>query len=257
MQNNSQYDSYQQSQTPPPGTPVAVKLPGKKTTVTYVLIGVTVFFYVLQMLSQSLSADGYDWPLLLGGKINELILQGQFWRLLTPALLHGSLLHIAFNMYALFSLGTSLERYYGPARFLLLYGIGAFCGNALSFLLSPKVSIGASTAVFALVAAEAVFIYRNRSLFGGRARTMLTNLGLIIAVNLVIGLQPGIDNWGHLGGLIGGAVFAWFAGPLMKVQTTFTGYELIDSRTRKDDWLGLLASAGLFLAIIIVKFLLA
>lgn len=257
MQNSTQYDPYPQSQTPPPGTPVAVKLPGKKTTVTYVLIGVTVFFYVLQLLSQSLSADGYDWPLLLGGKINELILQGQFWRLFTPALLHGSLLHIAFNMYALFSLGTSLERYYGPGRFLLLYGIGAFCGNALSFALSPKVSIGASTAVFALVAAESVFIYRNRSLFGGRARTMLTNLGLIIAVNLVIGLQPGIDNWGHLGGLIGGAVFAWFAGPLMRVQITYTGYELIDSRTRKDDWLGALASAGLFLAVVVIKFLMA
>lgn len=256
MQDQSPYDSYQRSQTPPPGTPVAVKLPGKKTTVTYVLIGVTVFFYILQMLSQSLSNGGYDWPLLLGGKINELILQGQFWRLLTPALLHGSLLHIAFNMYALFSLGTSLERYYGHARFLLLYGIGAFSGNALSFLLSPKISIGASTAVFALVAAEAVFIYRNRSLFGARARTMLTNLGLIITVNLVIGLQPGIDNWGHLGGLIGGAIFSWFAGPLLQAQTTFYGYELMDASDRKDTLIGTILSAGMFLVLLVIGFVL-
>ncbi|MEL7590685.1 MAG: rhomboid family intramembrane serine protease [Anaerolineaceae bacterium] len=252
MQNHVQYDPYQQSQTPPPGTPVAVKLPGKKPNVTYVLIGVTVFFYILQILSQSLSADGYDWPLLLGGKINELILQGQLWRLLTPALLHGSLVHIAFNMYALFSLGTSLERYFGPFRFLLLYGIGAFCGNTLSFLLSPKVSIGASTAVFALVAAEAVFIYRNRSLFGGRARTMLSNLGLIIAVNLVIGLQPGIDNWGHLGGLIGGAIFAWFAGPLMRMQTTFYGYELADTSSRRETFIGTLLAGGMFLVLLVI-----
>jgi rhomboid protease GluP len=83
-------------QPPPPGVPVTVKLPAKKPMVTYVLIGVTVLVYLLQSLSTSLSPGGVDWPFVLGGKINELILQGQVWRLLTPALLHGSLLHIAF-----------------------------------------------------------------------------------------------------------------------------------------------------------------
>ncbi len=256
MQDSNQHDPYQQSQIPPPGTPVAVKLPAQKTIVTYVLIGVTVFIYIIQMLSQSLSG-GYDLPFVLGGKINDLILEGQVWRLLTPALLHGSLLHIAFNMYALYSLGSSLERYYGHSRFLLLYVIGAFCGNTLSFLLSPKASIGASTAVFALVAAEGVFIYRNRSLFGARAKAMLTNLVLIIGVNLVIGLQPGIDNWGHLGGLIGGALFAWFAGPLMRVQPTYYGYELADSTSKQGLLWGILLSAGLFVAVVIGKFIAA
>lgn len=256
MQDSNRFDPYQQSQTPPPGAPVSVKLPAQKTMVTYVLIGVTVFIYIIQMLSQSFSG-GYDLPFVLGGKINELILEGQVWRLLTPALLHGSLLHIAFNMYALFSLGSSLERYYGRGRFLLLYVIGAFCGNALSFLLSPKASIGASTAVFALVAAEGVFIYRNRSLFGARAKAMLTNLVLIIAVNLVIGLQPGIDNWGHLGGLMGGALFAWFAGPLMLVQATYYGYELADTQPKQGLLWGVLLSAGLFAAAVIGKFIAA
>jgi len=138
-----------------------------------------------------------------------------------------------------------------------LYAIGAFCGNALSFLLSTKSSLGASTAVFALVAAEGVFIYRNRSLFGSRARTMLTNLALIVAVNLIIGLQPGIDNWGHLGGLIGGALFAWFAGPLLKVQATYYGYEMSDARSTSSSWLGLAASVGPFLAAVIIKFLIS
>lgn len=241
-------------QPPPPGVPVTVKLPAKKPMVTYVLIGVTVLVYLLQILSQSLFG-GIDFPSNLGRKINELILQGQVWRLVTPALLHGSLLHIAFNMYALFSLGSSLERYYGHGRFLLLYAIGAFCGNTLSFLLSPNPSLGASTAVFGLVAAEGVFIYRNRNLFGARARAMLTNLVLIIAVNLMIGLQPGIDNWGHLGGLIGGAAFAWMAGPLLQVQQTYTGFELKDSRTNNNLLWGILLSAGLFTAIVIGRFI--
>ncbi len=255
MNNPPQYNSEGVQQSPPPGAPVAVKLPAKKPMVTYVLIGVTVLVYLLQNLSTSLSQNGYDWPFMLGGKINELILQGQVWRLVTPALLHGSLLHIAFNMYALFSLGSSLERYYGHGRFLLLYVIGAFCGNSLSFFLSPNPSLGASTAVFGLVAAEGVFIYRNRKLFGARARTMLTNLVLIVIVNLMIGLQPGIDNWGHLGGLIGGAAFAWMAGPLLQVQQTFTGYELTDSRTNNNLLWGILLSAGLFTAIVIGRFI--
>ncbi|HOV06104.1 MAG TPA: rhomboid family intramembrane serine protease [Anaerolineaceae bacterium] len=253
---NSSEPSYTQpgGPIPPGGIPVTVKLAAKKPSVTYTLIGVTVAIYLLQMLSQTLSG-GYDFPFILGGKINEYILRGQVWRLITPALLHGNLLHIAFNMYALYSLGESMERYYGHKRFLLLYGIGAFCGNSLSFLLSPKASLGASTAVFALVAAEGVFIYRNRNLFGRRARMMLSNLVMIVVVNLLIGLQPGIDNWGHVGGLAGGVLFAWFAGPWLKVENTYSGYELTDSRRGSDVWKGTAFSAGLFLAAVIGRFI--
>lgn len=237
--------------------PVSVKLPAQKPIATYVLIGITVFIYGLQYLSQYTSAGGYDWPYLVGGKINELILQGQLWRLITPVFLHASVLHIAFNMYALYSLGSSLERYYGHGKFLLLYFIGAFAGNSLSFLLSKSPSIGASTAVFGLVAAEVVFIYRNRELFGTRARSMLMNLAMIIVVNLLIGLQPGIDNWGHLGGLFGGAVFAWISGPILKMQATLKGYELTDMHSRQDVLWGFLLSAGLFMAVVIGRFLAA
>ncbi len=254
MTEPSQY----QHETPPPDAnriPVTVRLPASKPTATYVLIGITVVIYALQWLSQGLTSGAYDWPFLLGGKINQFILQGQLWRLITPVFLHGNVLHIAFNMYALYSLGQSLERYYGHWKFLLLYFIGGFAGNTLSFLLSKNPSMGASTAVFGLVAAEAVFIYKNRELFGQRARMMLMNLALIIVVNLIIGLNPGIDNWGHLGGLFGGAVFAWISGPLLKVQTTIRGYELIDSRSKSEVFWGFLLSAGLFVAVVIGRFI--
>lgn len=249
-----------QQETPPPDVsrvPLTVRLPATKPTATYVLIGFTVIIYGLQWLSQWLTSGAYDWPFLLGGKINQLILQGQLWRLITPVFLHGNVLHIAFNMYALYSLGQSLERYYGHWKYLLLYFIGGFAGNTLSFLLSKNPSMGASTAVFGLVAAEAVFIYKNRELFGPRARMMLMNLGLIIVVNLIIGLNPGIDNWGHLGGLFGGAVFAWISGPLLKVQTTMRGYELIDTRSKSEVFWGFLLSAGLFVAVVIGRFIAA
>ena len=225
--------------------------------VTYTILVLTVLMYGAQYLSQSVSG-GYDWPFLLGGKINELILRGQVWRLITPVLLHGGLIHLAFNMYALFSIGTSLERFYGHKRFLALYLIAGYTGNVLSFLLSANPSLGASTAIFGLVAAEGVLIFRNKRLYGNRARSLLINLGLVVMVNLSLGLTSGsgIDNWGHLGGLAGGLLFAWMAGPLFKVQPNDEGgLQLVDLITRDHLWWGFLLSAGLFTAAVIGKFI--
>jgi rhomboid protease GluP len=224
----------------------------KQPTVTYVLLAVTVLIYGIQWLSQTISVGQTDWPFVLGGKINELILKGELWRLITPIFLHGSLLHIGFNMYALFAIGPSLERHYGHGRFLLLYLISGFAGNVLSFVMSPNPSLGASTSIFGLVAAEAVFILKNRQLFGSRGRSMLVNLGLIIIVNLALGLSPGIDNWGHLGGLAGGLIFSWVAGPVYKInQQTLNGFELADSKTKEEILWGIMLSAGLFTAVVI------
>lgn len=236
---------------------VPVRLPGgvQNPTVTYTLIAITVVVYLLQLLSQSLYGQNVDLPFIYGGKINEMILKGQVWRLITPILLHGSLLHIGFNMYALYALGPGLERAYGHQRFLLLYLLGGFAGNTLSFLLSPEASLGASTAIFGLVIAEVIFIYRNRQMFGTRARGMLINLVLIIVVNLLLGLSPGIDNWGHLGGLLGGALFSWTAGPVYALGIGSTGYQLQDTHGKKETMLGALITFAVFAAIAISRIL--
>jgi rhomboid protease GluP len=205
---------------------VKVRLPEGKIWLTYALIVVTVGVYLLQVATQSLL--GTDLPALYGMKINEAIELGQVWRFLTPAFLHGSLMHIGFNMYALYIFGRGLEKRYGTMRFAILYFMGALAGNTLSFLLSPNPSLGASTAVFGLAAAEGVFIYRNRQFFGQAGRSMLINILTILGVNLLLGLSPGIDNWGHLGGLIGGAGFAWFAGPVYEVVGTWPDLSMVE-----------------------------
>ncbi len=231
---------------------VQVPVPGgvKTPSVTYVILGLTILVYLLQLLSQQLLGANIDLPVIFGAKVNNLILQGQVWRLITPILLHGSIYHIGFNMYALFVLGPSLERAYGHWRYLTLYLLGGFAGNTLSFLFSPSTSVGASTAIFALVAAEVVFIYRNRKMFGARARGMLVNLGVIIVVNLALGLNPGIDNWGHLGGLLGGTIFAWIAGPLYQLGFGANGYELQDTHAGPRVKWGALLTFGVFAAIV-------
>ncbi len=81
------------------------------------------------------------------------------------------------------------------------------------------------------------------------------NLAMVVVVNLFIGLQPGIDNWGHLGGLIGGAAFAWFAGPVLGVESSLGGYNLVDKRTQKDVVLGGLLAALPFVILVAIRFL--
>jgi rhomboid protease GluP len=205
--------------------------------VTYSIIGITVFFYILQLVSES--ALGNDILVIYGARINEAILAGELWRFLTPALLHGSLPHIAFNMYALLSFGTSLERFFGHGRFFLLYVLSAFAGNVASFLFSPGISVGASTAIFGLLGAEAVFLIQNRKVFPGQFRSAIGNIIFVAAINLfIIGSLPGIDNWGHIGGLVGGLMFTSFAGPLWEIEGVYPAYHPVDRRSFQSVMIG-------------------
>ncbi len=228
--------SGQESPAPQPVSPpqsVRVAMPSLVPMATYAILGFTVLIYLLQMASMAI-LNGDDLPLMLGARVNELIRAGQWWRFITPVFLHGSVTHIFFNMYALLSLGTLLERHFGHGRFVALYFLGAFAGNVFSFLLTDGYSVGASTAVFGLIAAEVIFFYQNRKLFGGQAKQAIGNAAFIIAVNLLIGLSPGIDNWGHVGGLLGGAMFAWFAGPRWEVAGIFPDFHLEDQRESRE-----------------------
>jgi rhomboid protease GluP len=202
---------------------VRVSLPESAPYVTYTIIAVTSLVYVLQLVTS-------DLPIVFLAKSNNLIREGQLWRLLTPALVHGSLPHILFNMYALLSFGTGLERYFGHGRFFLLYVLGAFAGNVMSFLLTDADSVGASTAIFGIIGAEGVFLFQNRKLFAGQFRNAIGNVIFVVVVNLFIGLAPTIDNWGHIGGLLGGLIFTSFAGPLWEIEGISPAYRLEDRR---------------------------
>jgi rhomboid protease GluP len=200
--------------------------------VTYILIGICVLVYLVQVGTTYLL--GIDLPAALGVKDNNLIMQGQVWRLLTPMFLHGSILHIGFNMYALFYIGPMLERFYGRRRYLGLYVLSGFAGNVISFMFSPYQSLGSSTSIFGLLGAEGVLIYQNREIFGNIARRALSQVVIIAVINLIIGLTPGIDNWGHIGGLIGGTLFAWFGGPILERFGVNPPFTLVDARGNRE-----------------------
>jgi len=237
--------------TPPPQAfdgaqdrPVRVSLPQSAPYMTYAIMGVTIFVFVLQVLSIFVFGRDFQGADILesyGALIGSAVHQGQVWRLITPILLHDNsfpFLHIGFNMYALYSLGIGIERTFGPRRFLLLYLLGGFSGNVMSFLISSQkysFSMGASTAIFGLIGAEAIFLIQNRKLFGDRFGGAIRNIIFVVAINLfVIGSLPFIDNWGHIGGLFGGLMFTWFAGPKWEVEGVPPFLHLADRREARD-----------------------
>jgi rhomboid protease GluP len=237
----------------------AVRLPQRAPIVAYALLALTIGVFLLQLATEDpglvvANVRCGDMAACYGLKINSLILAGQWWRLITPVLLHASLLHIGFNMYALYILGPELERHFGHLSFLLLYLLSGFAGIVLSFLLTGSPSLGASTAIFGLLGAQGVFVYRNQKLFGRRAQAMLRSILNIAVINLLIGLSPGIDNWGHVGGLLGGGLFAWLAAPFYALEGEEGDFHLVNRTRSGRTFFAALVVTLLFGALVLVKF---
>lgn len=156
--------------------------------------------FILSLLQPSLQFD----LALYGAQVDN----GQYWRLLTVALVHGGWLHLLFNMLALFSLGTPIENFYGRRNYIFILFTSLLAGSVTSYLFNPPqtLAVGASGMIFGLFGALAVT--------GRRMGANLKEAASLIGINLVIPfLIPGIDWKAHLGGLIGGALAAFVLKP--------------------------------------------
>jgi membrane associated rhomboid family serine protease len=173
------------------------------TRITLFTIGV----YALQMFRPDVTQ--------LGIKLSDRILRGEeLYRLVTPMFLHGGVMHLFSNMYSLNKVGPDFERLVGPGRYLATYVVAGVAGNLLSAMQSPNPALGASGAVFGVFGAYYVFLNRHEWLLGQQGEQMTAQVTQVIAMNLFLGLiNPVIDNWGHLGGAIGGAAMAYYFGP--------------------------------------------
>jgi len=166
----------------------------KKPLVTYWLLGLTILIYLI--------GSSYPEVIMAGVMFPPSIRVGEYWRLFTPMFLHVELMHIAFNMMALYSFGRIVEGIFGLGRYLILYLVSGVTGCLLSFMLNDNPALGASGAIFGLFGALLAFGRVDRRTF---SMTIGASIYGLLAVNLAIGfLIPGIDYWGHIGGLIGG-----------------------------------------------------
>lgn len=189
-------------------------IPTAKPFWTYVFMAVDIFIFVVMTL-----AGGTQNPAVLDrfGANNAWLIatQQEYWRLFTANFIHIGIAHLAFNMFALFQLGRQIESLYGRRRFLAIYLLSGLSGAIFSYMLTQGRSAGASTALFGLFGALVVYFYKHREMLGRLGQQQLIYLGVILLINIIIGLSPGsnIDNWGHFGGFIGGLILGWFLCP--------------------------------------------
>ncbi len=162
---------------------------------------------ILDFVGQAATTPTLQVLWTFGAKVNELIANGAYWRLLTATFLHAGFVHLFSNLYMLAIMGKLVEGYFGHARFLAIYVVGGLGGSLASFALSEAISVGASGAIFGVAGAIAVYFYFYGEKLGRQGLAILQNTLIVIVVNLVLGFRSAnIDNWGHLGGLIGGAI---------------------------------------------------
>lgn len=168
----------------------------RSNTLTNKLIVVIAASYLFQLLIPS-----YESKLLL---YRVAIDSGEYYRLVTVALLHGGLLHLGFNLYSLHLLGTPVEKYFGSLRYAAILIISQLAASfsSITFNAPNVLSVGASGAIFGLFGALAVT--------GRSIGVDFRSIGTIIGINFALGfLVSGIDWRAHLGGLIGGVVATW------------------------------------------------
>jgi membrane associated rhomboid family serine protease len=181
---------------------------GEEPALTYVLIGVNVLVALGSLLSGASATGGGgigSSSLLVDGSVSRFAIdQGEYWRLLTSGFLHTGMIHLLFNMFALYILGGMLEPAIGRLRFAIVYFVSLLAGSFGALLLEPNaLTAGASGAVFGLMGA-AVVVMRNRGI-----DPMESGIGLWLGLNLLTTFTiPGISIGGHLGGLVGGALAA-------------------------------------------------
>jgi len=143
-----------------------------------------------------------------GESLPAPMMQGQWWRLITAGFLHGGVLHILMNSWALFGLGAEVEQLYGTSRFILFYFASTVCGFWASSHFGFHVSVGSSAGIFGLIGAMIAFGMTDRSHLGSMVKAYYSQW-LIWCV--IISFFPGVDFMAHAGGFVGGFVTAFLA----------------------------------------------
>ncbi|KZZ86316.1 rhomboid family intramembrane serine protease [Bacillus sp. SJS] len=206
-----------------------------KPRFTKLLLAIQIVVFILMELAGG--SQNNQTLVNFGAKFNPYIMEGEWWRLITPMFLHIGFIHLLMNSMALYFIGEAVEKMFGSARFLMIYFFSGIMGTLASFAFNTSISAGASGAIFGCFGALLYLGVVQRDLF---LRTIGPNILVVIGINLALGFTiSNIDNAGHIGGLIGGMAAA-FAVQLPS-----------QSKSARQ---GLAAAAGLVLAVSLAAF---
>lgn len=166
----------------------------KKIVITNILIVINVLIFLLTMFKPEIT-------LMFANNLG-LVKSGQFYRIITSAFMHANIIHLACNMYTLFIIGSQVEQFLGKKKFIIIYFVSAIMGSLLSLAFTNGFSVGASGAIFGLMGSLVYFGYHYRLYLNTVIKSQIVPL---IVLNLALGFMiSGIDNFAHIGGLIGG-----------------------------------------------------
>ena len=223
-----------------------IALPGHRVILVWIIfaINIAMFGYSLlkgfSVMGSNGAADAFT-LIGLGAKFSPLIdLDGQWWRLLTAMVLHGGLVHLGFNSYALYILGPEVERIFGTFRFAAIYLVAGLAGSVGSYAFGSlgAPAIGASGAIFGLMGALGAFAYSARTTLGDSARRNLRQIAGVAAINLLIGFSlPGIDNYAHLGGLVAGVLVGLALAPQLRFVRDYSQVSIVSHPSSPLRWL--------------------
>lgn len=170
---------------------------GRRTPVTTLILVAVAIGFALQFLTGGgVTAAGANGP---------EVATGEYWRLVTSMFLHGGIVHLLLNGFALYQLGALFETWLGSTRLLITYFLTGIAGSVASVLWTNGPSVGASGAIFGLLGALIAFLLRRREMLNPGAKGLLSQLVGWAAINVFFGFSvPGIDNAAHLGGCAAG-----------------------------------------------------
>ena len=181
----------------------------KKMIITPILIALCVLVFI-SMYIWGNGSENTITLLLFGANFRPLVQAGEIWRLATSMFLHIGIVHLVVNMYSLYIIGKQLESFLGRWKFLIVYLGSGILGSFLSVVVHASISAGASGAIFGLLGSLLYFGYHYRLYLGTVLRTQIIP---VIIINLLIGFMvPGIDNFCHIGGLVGGYLLTMILG---------------------------------------------
>jgi len=184
-----------------------------KPWVSILIIAINIIMYIITVYTSFLYGRGSilnsdtNVLILLGAKVNNLIAEGEYYRLISCMFLHGGIVHLAVNMYSLYAIGPMVEKVYGRVKYIAIYFVSGICASIFSYIFSTDVSIGASGAIFGLLGAVLIFAIKSK---GRSGNAFIRSILSVIFINIFIGATlPNIDNFAHVGGLLGGMIISF------------------------------------------------
>ncbi|XP_068304009.1 RHOMBOID-like protein 9, chloroplastic isoform X1 [Pyrus communis] len=182
-------------------------------------VNIAVFLFEIASPVRNTDLGLFSLPLLYGAKINDLILVGEWWRLVTPVFLHSGLFHIAVGCWGLVAFGPKVCRGYGSFTFFLIYILGGVSGNLISFLHTPEPTVGGTGPIFSMIGAWLAYQVQNKAIIAKDvSESMFQKAVITTLLSFVLSIFGPIDDWTHFGAAFTGVAYGFLTCPTLQLD---------------------------------------